>query len=134
MSHVWQTEPLSYDKTMDALFVLDSLQRNITFISGKIESLKKGLYNQAANKHLLFRYISTEIARIRRNGYDEDPAKYLIKHLDDVVIENIENFYKQQIKEKPVVFCIVGSAKKIDMKRLESMYQVVKVKKRDIIK
>jgi Predicted Zn-dependent peptidases len=122
------------DKTADALSVLDSLQRNISFISGKIETTKNNLFNETANRHLPFRNVSTVIARMRRNGYDEDPTKYLVQYLDDIEIENIETFYKRQIKEKPVVYCIVGSAKKIDMKRLESMYQVVKVKKRDINK
>ena len=122
------------DKTTEAIFVLDSLQRNMSFISGKIATTKKDFYNKVAGNYPSFRDVSTEIARYRRNGYDEDPSKYLIQYLDDTGLENAEAFFKQYIKEKPVVYCIVGDSKKIDMKRLESMYQVVKVKKKDVHK
>jgi len=40
----------------------------------------------------------------------------------------------QYIKGNTVVYCIVGSSKKIDMKRLELMCQVIKAKKKDIYK
>ena len=74
----------------------------------------------------------SRIAQERRNGYAEDPTNSLIQYLDDAGINNIEAFYRQYINNKPIVYCVVGDSKKIDMKQLESLCQIIKVKKKDV--
>jgi predicted Zn-dependent peptidase len=122
------------DKTLDALVVLDSLKQNMPFISSAIETTRKDIYNEISGGYPVFRDISTRIADIIRSGYDEDPTKYVLKYLDEVDLDNAEAFFNQYLKNKPVVYCIVGDAKKIDMKRLEAFGKIKSVKKHDIFK
>ena len=122
------------DKTVEALFLLDSLQQNMHFPEDNMKSTKNGFYNSLANGYPSFRIVSGTIANYRRNGYNEDPSGLFIKYLDHAGVGNVEDFYKQYIKGKPVVYCITGDSKRVNMKKLESEYRIVKVKVKDIFK
>ncbi len=133
-SHLYTTMSTQCDKTAGAIMVLDSLQKNMSFTSNKIEITKKGIYNEIANAYPSFRNVSAKIAEFRRNGYDDDPNKDVVKYLESAGLENLKSFYEQHVWNKTIVYCIVGDSKKIDMKQLESFGQIVRVKKKDIFK
>jgi predicted Zn-dependent peptidase len=122
------------DKTSDALFVLDSLQRNMPFIPSNIETTRKDIYNEISGDFPMFRDISPQIANLIRSGYDEDPTKYLLNYLNEINLDKTEEFYNQNLKGKPVVYCIVGDAKKVNMKQLATYGRIISVKKKNVFK
>lgn len=122
------------DKTSDAVFVLDSLLKHLPFIAGKMETIKKDFYSELVTNYPSFRHVSERISKFRRSGYEEDPTKYVLEYLENTDVNNIEQFYNQYIHGKPIVYCIVGDSKKIDMKRLETFGRIIEVKKKDIFK
>ncbi|MDR2916837.1 MAG: insulinase family protein [Tannerella sp.] len=133
-SHLYTFMSTQCDKTSGAIMILDSLQKNMSFTSNKIETTKKDIYNEIANNYPSFRNVSKEIAEYRRNGYDEDPQEYVVKYLESAGVENMKFFYERHVRNKAIVYCITGDSKKIDMKLLESFGQVIRVKKKDIFK
>ena len=122
------------DKTTDALFVLDSLQQHLQFVPSKIATTRKDISNEISSNYPMFRDISIQIADLRRKGYHEDPTKYLLKYLEEAETGNADMFYRQNVKDKPPVYCIVGDIKRIDTKRLEAFGTIIRVKKKDVFK
>ena len=51
----------------------------------------------------------------------------------DLDFNNIVDFYKQNIKGRPMLITIVGNKKKIDMKELEKYGKIVEVKQKNIL-
>ena len=55
----------------------------------------------------------------QRLGYKEDPAKVNANAIDAVQFSDIEKFYNENIKGKPVTIVLTGDPKKIDLKAIE---------------
>ena len=122
------------DKTYDALLVLDSLLRDMPFSVNKMATTRKDMYNELSVDYPMFRDISSQIAELLRSGYEEDPTKFFLKYLEEADMGSAEGFYNQYMKHKPVVYCLVGDSKKMNMKRLEDFGTIIRVKKKDIFK
>ncbi|MDR2146144.1 MAG: insulinase family protein [Tannerella sp.] len=119
------------DKTIDALTVLKSLIQDIPVHKEKIEPIIQSIINEANNEYPSFRDISVKIAKCKQNGYGEDPNKYLIDKVKDMSIENIVHFHDTHIKNKNIVYVIVGNSLKINMSKLMAFGNVIRVKKSD---
>lgn len=55
----------------------------------------------------------------QRLGYTDDPARINAAAIDALTIEDIQAFYEQNIKGKPVTIILMGDPKKIDLKAIE---------------
>jgi hypothetical protein len=56
----------------------------------------------------------------QRLGYKEDPAKVNAKAVNDLTFNDIEKFYEDNIKGKPVTIILMGDPKKINLKQIEA--------------
>ena len=119
------------DKTIDALTVLESLIRRMPAHPEKIEPIIQSLINQTNNEYPSFRDISTKIARYKQVGYNTDPNIDLLQNIKDMSIDDVVKFHEQHIKEKTLVYIMVGDSQKINMSKLSSFGDIVKVKKSD---
>ncbi|MDR3251734.1 MAG: insulinase family protein [Tannerella sp.] len=122
------------DKTIDALTVLESLIRRMPAHPEKIEPIIQNIINWTNNDYPSFRDISTKIAKYRLNGYKSDPKKYLLNRIKEMNIDDIMQFHETHIKDKTLVYVIVGNASKINTSKLASFGDIVKVRKRDFYK
>lgn len=120
------------DKTVDAMTVLDGLIKEMPRRPERVEAVKQHILHRISNGYPPFRKLSLLIASLQREGYTDDPNRSLREDLLQMKMEDVERFYQRHIQGKPVVYAIVGNAKKIDMKRLESFGTIIKVKKKDI--
>jgi predicted Zn-dependent peptidase len=120
------------DKTLDAITLLDSLLRYMPVRPDKIEALKQSIFNQVNNEFASFRKLSSKIAAFRREGHESDPNKTYLDDLHTMGMDDILHFYEANVKGNPIIYAIVGSSKRIDMKQLSAWGNVVKVKKKDI--
>ena len=55
----------------------------------------------------------------QRLGYKEDPAKVNAAAIENLTFNDIERFYEDNIKGKPVTIILMGDPKKIDLKAIE---------------
>ena len=65
-----------------------------------------------------FRNIASTVETWKRRGFHVDPLIIKLPIYRALTWEDIENFYKKRMKDKPTVYMIVGDKKNIDMKNL----------------
>jgi len=122
------------DKTLDALAVLDSLIQKMPVHPERVEALKQTVNNQVNNEFPSFRKISERIASYRREGYNDDPNRLYLDDMKGMDMDNIMSFYNANVKNKPVIYVIVGNSKHIDMNQLAKYGNIVKLKTGDFYK
>ncbi|NLA24028.1 MAG: hypothetical protein GX879_03590, partial [Bacteroidales bacterium] len=69
-----------------------------------------------------------QIVRWNNMGFETDPAKVKREIYEKLSFEDIAVFYKNNLQTKPVVICIVGDKKSIDMTELGKYGKIVEVK------
>jgi predicted Zn-dependent peptidase len=122
------------DKTTDAIQVLDSLIKDMPLKPERIETSKSDLMNTALNSYPSFRDISNRISRQIRSGYTSDPNESLLEDAASMTIENVADFYKQNVKGRPVAYIVVGNEKQVDMKKLAAFGKVVTISVNDVFR
>lgn len=120
------------DKTLDAMGVLDNLIKEMPEKPDRIDAVRQSLFNAVNNSYPSFRELSQKVARWREEGYVLDPNKRLLEDISGMKMEDVGNFYRAQVKGRPVVYVIVGNEKAIDMNRLATFGTIVRVKEKDI--
>lgn len=122
------------DKTMEAISLLDSLIQNMPVKPERIEGARQDVINSANNDFPVFRAVSQKIASLKRSGHDKDPNIQLVDFISDAKMDDVNKFYEQNIKGKPVAYIIVGSSKIIDLENLKRFGKIKTVKKKDIVR
>jgi predicted Zn-dependent peptidase len=56
----------------------------------------------------------------QRLGYNDDPARVNAKAIDNLTFSEIEKFYEDNVKGKPITIILMGDPKKIDTKAIEA--------------
>lgn len=120
------------DKTVEAMGVLDSLIREMPLKPERMETLKQTLVNQFNNDYPSFRNLSGRIANLHINGFEYDPVEELLEDIDKMNMQDIAGFYQKQISGRPVIYMVVGNAKRIDMEQLSKFGTIVKLERKDI--
>ena len=108
------------DKVADAISVYMDILRDMPKDSTNIEALRAAVKqsNQTANP--LMRNKAATFEAWQRLGYKDDPAKVNAAALDALSFSDIEKFYDENIKGKPVTIILMGDPKKIDTKAIEA--------------
>ncbi len=122
------------DKTIEAMKLVDSLICNMPVKPDRLDLARRNVINSCNNNFPDFRSISEKISSLKQHGYYTDPNISLVKNLNSVSIEDINDFYKRNIKDKPHAWIIVGNPDKIDMKELSKFGRIIKVNKKEIRK
>ena len=65
------------------------------------------------------RYKAATYEYWQRLGYKDDPAKVNAAAIDALTFNDIEMFYEDNIKGKPVTIILMGDPKKIDVKAIQ---------------
>lgn len=117
------------DKTVEAVGVLDSLVKFMPVKAERVETARQDVVNEATNQYPPIRYRSSDIAALRKSGYNSDPNKDLVNAVNNMGIDQIVEFYNKNVKDNKVTYLVVGSSKKIDMKKLADYGRIVKLKK-----
>jgi len=120
------------DKTLEALDVFNNLLKDMPSKPERMDMIKSYLKLSAITSKPDFRNLSDAIVNYKKLGYNEDPIKVNIEQYEKLKFEDIYNFYETDIKNKPIVFAIVGDRKRIDMKKLKNYGKIVKIKERKL--
>ena len=119
------------DKTIDALTVLEALIRRMPAHPEKIDLIKQSIINQTNNEYPSFREISSKIAKYRQVGHHSDPNRQLLEIIREMDITDVVRFHNEQIRDRTLVYAIVGNTLKINMSKLSAFGEVVRVRKTD---
>ena len=122
------------DKTNEAMTVLDSLLNNMPHYPDKLTDAKQSLRNNINNYYPSFRNVSSQIASLKRQGYDEDINSFVLDRLDHFDMDSIIDFYNSNLKENPICYIITGNMKQVDIEALKNFGEVKMVKVKDIFR
>lgn len=121
------------DKTIEAVDIMCGLLNNMPEKEERMPSLRSLLKNGISAKYPNFRRMSTTIEKLRERGYTSDPLKDEYPEYDKLAFEDVVDFYKEFIKDKPIIITVYGNKKRIDMDKLAQFGKVVELKKKKII-
>ena len=122
------------DKTTDALQALQSLLTDMPLSEKRLEAAKENLINQAQSAYPNFRDKTESIAYYLQQGYTQDPNEMLVEDVSKMTLTDLEDFYKQNIKDQTVVYIVIGNKKKIDMEQLKQMGAFEEMNLKDFLK
>ncbi|HTN68164.1 MAG TPA: insulinase family protein [Dysgonamonadaceae bacterium] len=122
------------DKTTEAIQAVESLLVEMPFNEKRLKAAKENLINQAQSAYPNFREKTQRIAFYKQQGYSDDPNKLLVEDVSEFNLQNLEDFYTNNIQGKTVVYIVVGNKKKIDIKQLEQIGELEEMKVGDFLK
>ncbi len=120
------------DKSNEAIEVFVDLIRNMPEKNERMDMIKNYLSQSALTKRPGFRDISETVEKWKLKGYTDDPSKIKIQKYEQLLFDDIVNFYNNNIKEQPLVICIVGDKKRIDMEALKKYGKIIKIKEKKL--
>ena len=88
--------------------------------STQLVALKAALKQAAQTAKPSMRSKAAVFEAWQRMGYTDDPAKVNAEAIDALTFNDIEKFYEENIKGKPVTIILMGDPKKIDLKAIQT--------------
>jgi len=108
------------DKVADAISAYMDILTDMPKDSANFEALRASLKQAGQTAKPSMRGKASTFEAWQRLGYKEDPAKVNAAAVDALTFNDIERFYEQNIKGKPVTIILMGDPKKIDLKAIEA--------------
>ena len=121
------------DKTIEAISVFKDITLNMPLKPNRIEQTRSGLINSINSKRLHFRKFPKKVSDWIKMGYLEDPRKNQVNFFNQMSFNDIIDFQKLHIANKPTIITIVTDLKRIDMEELRKYGEIVLLKKKDIL-
>ena len=108
------------DKVADAISAYMDILSDMPKDSTNLEALRASLKQAAQTSKPSMRSKASTFEYWKRLGYTEDPAKVNASAINALTFGDIEKFYEDNIKDKPVTIILTGDPKKIDLKAIEA--------------
>ena len=108
------------DKVADAIDVYMDILTNMPADSTNIDALRAALKQAAQTAKPSMRQKATTFEYWQRLGYKDDPSKVNAAAIDALQFNDIERFYEENIKGKPITIILMGDPKKIDLKAIQT--------------
>ena len=107
------------DKVVDAINVYMDILTNMPADSTNIDALRAALKQAAQTAKPSMRGKAATFEQWQRLGYTDDPSKVNAAAIDAVQFNDIERFYEENVKGKPITIILMGDPKKIDLKAIQ---------------
>jgi predicted Zn-dependent peptidase len=107
------------DKVVDAINVYLDILNDMPKDSTQLVALKAALKQASQTAKPSMRNKAATFEAWQRVGYQDDPAKVNADAIDNLTFNDIEKFYEENIKGKPITIILMGDPKKIDLKAIQ---------------
>ena len=108
------------DKVVDAISTYMDILTDMPKDSTNFEALRAALKQAGQTAKPSMRGMASTFEYWKRLGYKDDPAKVNAAAIDNLTFSEIEKFYEDNIKGKPVTIILMGDPKKIDLKAIQA--------------
>lgn len=120
------------DKTLIAMETFNGLIREMPQKPERISMIRNYLELSAQTSRPNRRGIASTVERWKHLGYDKDPMVVKLPAYRELEWETIMDYYSKNMKEKPVVYMIVGDKKQINLSELAKYGDIVEIKEGDL--
>jgi predicted Zn-dependent peptidase len=120
------------DKMMDCVNHFNEIMNQMPASENAFQIAKDALTKQLASLRttkmgIIWSYLDAE-----KLGIDYDLNAKIYEQLPQVTLQNIVDFAKQQIADKPYRYIILGDEKELDMKSLEKIGPIKRLKTEEV--
>lgn len=122
------------DKTAAAALLSHDLMTNLPEKPERFELLKKNVMLTEQSGKPSFRTLSKEVEKYQLQGFDKDPSELAFKNYAELSFEDVLSFHKNYIKKYPTFLGIHGDAKQFNLRELEQIGKVRKIKREEVIR
>ena len=122
------------DKTLEGIEAMSELILEMPLRPERMDGIRKGLLQSVYTSRPNFRDLNQTVARWRMQGYDSDPGQLRYSIYNRMDFNDIVNFYKEQIANKPLLITVSGNLKGIDRNVLGKYGKLVELKYTDFIR
>lgn len=122
------------DKATDAVNLYLKLLQNMPLYPDRIDAVKNYVKQTYLANKPTFRNQGQVFDSWRLLGYNDDPARVMMPKIESLTFNDIVDFYKNNIKDKPLDILIVGDPKLIDFKKINLNAKIVKLSKESLFK
>lgn len=120
------------DKTNEALKVLYDLLKDLPKYEERMPNIKSNLTQKANASYPNFRNLTYQVRSDDFLDYKQDRNQIKAPKYKSLEFENVLEFYRQNLQNKPVIITIVGNSKKINLEELAKYGKIVKVSQKEI--
>jgi len=120
------------DKTMDAIKIFNDLKKDMPKKPERMSYIQPYLAQTCITSRPDFRDITYSIEDWKKLGYESDPSILIAEKAKTISFDDITDFYKKNLKGKPMVTMIVGDKSKIDMEELSKYGQIEFIKEKKL--
>ena len=107
------------DKVADAISTYMDILNDMPKDSTNMEALRAALRQAGQSAKPSMRNKAYTYEYWQRLGYKDDPARVNAAAVDALTLDQIEQFYEENIKGKPITIILMGDPKKIDLKAIQ---------------
>lgn len=116
------------DKTADAIDVMKTIISDLPKKPERMNALRGALSRSQETADPQFRDLPQAIAQWRWQGYATDPRRLRQREYDQLKWNDIEDFWRAYVKDRPIVMMVVADPKRIDMALLREHGPVTTVR------
>lgn len=120
------------DKTTEAIKVFTDLKTNMPEKPERMSFITPSLMQSCITSRPDFRNITEAVEEWKELGYESDPSILMVMKSQMISFDDIVNYYKQNLQQKPMVTMIVGDKSKIDMNELAKYGKIEFVKEENL--
>lgn len=120
------------DKMGEAINAFNDILNDMPVSEKAFEIAKENMITNIRTERILrgdifWYYLSDE-----EFGYTEDSRKQIFETIPNLTLNDVQEFQKKYVKDKPFTYCILGDLKDLDMKKLNSIGTVKVVSQEEI--
>jgi predicted Zn-dependent peptidase len=120
------------DKMMDAVNHFNEIMNQMPASEAAFKIAKEALTKQLASERTTKMSIIWNYLAAQKLGLDYDMNAKVYEQLPQLTLQDVVDFAKQRIADKPYRYIILGDEKELDMKALEKIGPVKRLKTEDV--
>ena len=120
------------DKMMDAVNHFNEIMNQMPASEAAFKIAKEALTKQLASNRINKMSIIWNYIAVQKLGIDYDLNAKIYEQLPQLTLQNVVDFAKQRIADKPYRYIILGDEKELDMKSLEKIGPIRRLKTEEV--
>lgn len=120
------------DKMKDAITAFDEIINNMPVSEKAFATAKDQIITNIRTERVLRSSVLWKYLDMEKFGYTVDPSKTLYDNIPPMTLDNVVEFQNQYIKDKSLVYYILGDVKNLDKNYLKTLGEVKVLDQKEI--